>query len=51
MKKYIVPITAIIVIGVLESIALLKNINGALLAGSVFVIGGICGYWVKSLRR
>lgn len=47
MKKYIVPMTAIICIGALEGIALVKGIDGMLLASAIGGIGVIVGYFSR----
>ena len=51
MKKYIVPLVAIMGIVALEIFAMFNGINGAGFGVAVATIGGICGYWIKSLRR
>ena len=51
MKKCIVPLIAILSIAGLETVAMCKGINGAAFGVAVAAIGGICGYWVKLLRR
>jgi len=43
VKDYRVAITAIIVIGVIECVALVQGINGTLLSGAVGVIAGMGG--------
>lgn len=45
--RWKVRIIAILVIGFLEAIALMKNIDGSLLALSFAAIGGIAGYKIK----
>lgn len=51
MKKYIIPLVAIISIAGLETVAIFNGINGAGLGVAMATIGGICGYWLKTLRR
>lgn len=51
MRKYIVPLVAILSIAGLETVAVLSGIDGAAFGVAVATIGGICGYWLKSLRR
>lgn len=46
--KIIISATAILVIGGLEAIALLKNIDGALFGLVIAAIAGIAGYQVKA---
>ncbi len=48
MKKYIVPVVAIIILGALEAVALSNGIDGALFMSVTATIGGIAGYTVKS---
>ncbi|MBA7650775.1 hypothetical protein ES703_58586 [subsurface metagenome] len=51
MKKYIVPVIAILSILTLEIVAMSLDKNGAAFGVSIATISGICGYWIKSLRR
>lgn len=44
MKKYTVAIVAIIAITVLIALALLRGINGAVLATGMAIIAGLGGY-------
>jgi len=46
MKKYIIPVTAIISITILELIAVSHGIDGAALAGGTAIVAGIAGYTV-----
>lgn len=45
-----ITITAIAVIGILEAIALLKGVNGALFALVLSVIAGLAGYEIKKFK-
>lgn len=47
MKKYLVPMTAILCIASLEGIALIKGIDGMLLATAIGGIGVIVGYFSR----
>jgi len=49
--KTLISISAILVIGILCSIAMLKGIDGALYMSSLAVIGGIAGYQIKGLKN
>ncbi|MBA7568168.1 hypothetical protein ES708_09889 [subsurface metagenome] len=44
------PIAAIIAIVILETIALLKGVNGALMGIAVAALAGLGGYEAKTLR-
>ncbi len=50
MKKHAVTIIAITAIFALETIALLKGINGVLMSTSVAIIAGLGGYEIASKR-
>ena len=50
MNKYIIPLVALGVIGLLESIALLKGFNGTLLSLAYVAIGSVLGYCLKIKR-
>lgn len=50
MQKYSVLFAGIVAVVVLETIAMLKGINGYALNGSFIAIGGMAGYWLKSIR-
>jgi len=43
LKDYRIAITAIIVIGVIECMALLQGVNGTMLSGAIGIIAGIGG--------
>jgi len=47
MKRYLVPVIAILCITSLEGIALVKGIDGMLLASSIGGIGVIVGYFSR----
>ena len=49
--KAIVTIVAIVCITVLEALALLKGIDGALFSLSLSVIGGLVGYKFKEVKE
>jgi len=51
VKDYIIPFIAILAWTALEPIALLRNINGALLATVVAAIAGIAGYKINAIRN
>lgn len=51
MKKYSVPIAAIIAILVLETLAIFNGVNGATLAGTIAIVAGIGGYTVGNVRK
>jgi len=51
MKKYIVPITAITTILILETLAILNGVNGATLAGTIAIVAGIGGYTVGNVKK
>jgi len=51
MKKYIVSLTAIIAIVILEIIAIFHGINGAALAGGIAIVAGIAGYSVGNVNK
>ncbi|GAH29317.1 unnamed protein product [marine sediment metagenome] len=51
MNKYIVPLVAILSIAGLETVAMFNGINGVAFGVAMTTIGGICGYWIKSIRR
>jgi hypothetical protein len=51
MIKAIVPVVAIVAIVVIEVVALSSGIDGTLLSASFAAIGGLCGYWIKSLKK
>jgi len=44
LTKKITPIIGILVIGALEAYAISQGMNGVVLAGTIAVIAGICGY-------
>lgn len=48
MLTKIVPLVAIIVIGILDAYAISKGMNGVLLATSIAVIAGLGGFAVKA---
>lgn len=50
MKEIIVPITAMLCIVGLEVVAILNNINGAILSLAVAAVAGLGGYEIKVLR-
>lgn len=47
MKKYLIPLVAIISIASLEGIALVQGVNGMLLASAIGGIGVIVGYFAR----
>jgi hypothetical protein len=49
MKDNVVSICAIVCISVLEAIALLEGLDGAIFSMVVAVIGGIAGYKIKGI--
>ena len=51
MKDWRVAIVAIIVIGIIESIALLNRIDGALLGIGMLLIGAIAGISADFVRQ
>jgi len=51
MQKYSVLIIGVVAITILESLAILKGIDGYALAASFAAIGGIAGYSLKYIRR
>ncbi|MBA7542171.1 hypothetical protein ES705_34490 [subsurface metagenome] len=51
MNKYIIPLTALGCITLLESIALFKGLNGTLLSLSLASIGGVLGYCLKMRQK
>ena len=51
MKKYIVPVSAIAAILILELAAIFNGVNGATLAGTIAIVAGIGGYTVGSVRK
>jgi len=51
MKKYIVPMTAIIAIVILEIVAIINDINGAALSGGTAIVAGIAGYTVGTIKK
>ena len=51
MKDYLVPLIAILALVALETTALLRNVNGALLATVVAAIAGIAGYEINAIRN
>lgn len=46
-----VAITAIIAITLLDTVALLRGINGAILMAALALIGGLAGYEVRRHHR
>jgi hypothetical protein len=52
MNKDVVIISgiAILAITAIEIVALLRGIDGTILAGALTVIGGIAGYQIKKVR-
>lgn len=48
--KMIVPCLAIVCLTILEIVALLNGVDGALFSGVIIVIGGIAGYKIKGMR-
>ena len=49
--KYEIIAIAIITIGILELVALLKGLDGALFASVLTIIGGLAGYGVKAVQN
>jgi len=49
--KMFIPVVSVLCITLIEIVALNNNIDGALMSASFVAIGGICGYWVKALRK
>jgi hypothetical protein len=49
MLKIIVPCLALLVIGALEAIALIKGIDGLLLTGVIAILAGCAGYKVPNI--
>lgn len=47
----VVSIVAIVTIGGLEAIALMKGLDGILYATSLTFIGGIAGFNLRSIRK
>ena len=50
MKKWLNPALAIVCITTIEILAIVNDMNGALLAGSVAIIAGLGGYSVARLK-
>lgn len=48
-NKWVIVLTAIVVIGALEGYALYLGMNGALLSGVFVIIAGLGGFAVKSI--
>lgn len=46
-----VIITAVICIAVIEVVAVLKGVDGVLLAGALTIIGGLAGYGLKAAKK
>ena len=51
MKESIITITAMFLIAVLEIIAIVNEINGALLSTSIVAIAGLGGYYFRKSRE
>jgi len=51
MKEIIVPITAMLCIVGLEVVAVMNNIDGAILSLAVAAVAGLGGYEIKVLRE
>jgi hypothetical protein len=51
MSKIAVPIVAILSIVLIEVTAISNGIDGALMSASFVAIGGVCGYWIKSIKK
>lgn len=51
MKDFIVPVVAIIVIGIIECVALCNGIDGIMLTSSCTLIGGIAGYKIPNIGK
>lgn len=49
--KYIIPAIAITSITILESIALIKGINGTFLLGALTLVSGIGGYYAGKKKN
>lgn len=49
--EILIVLTGLIGIIVLESIALLKGINGTAMSAALTAIGGICGFYINSLTK
>ena len=50
MNKTLIIVSAIIIIGLLTSIAILKGIDGAIFMSSLSIIGGLAGYELKRIK-
>lgn len=50
-EKTLISVVAISAIVVLESVALLCGVNGALFMGSLALVGGIAGYEIKDIKN
>ena len=50
-RTYIITITSIIGIVVLESIALIKNLDGQLFSIVIAVLAGLSGYQVQFIKK
>jgi hypothetical protein len=51
MNKIIVTCLAILTIGALEIVALIKGIDGLLLTGAIAVLAGIAGYKIPNVSE
>ena len=51
MGKHYVTMTAIIVIGVIEGLAIMKGINGVILSSTIGVVAGLAGFVVGKNKK
>ena len=51
MSKHYVTVTAIVVIGVIEGLAVMKGIDGVILSSTIGVIAGLAGFTVGRIKK
>lgn len=51
MGKHYVIMTAIVVIGVIEGLAIMKGIDGVILSSTIGVIAGLAGFVVGKTKK